>query len=807
MQTPILVISIITLSIWNYCVFSLECPSFWLLQCVISSTLLWRTIVWRAVLFAASCMLLLLSTPVPHHGSNVKDLRILPLGDSITFGYGSTDENGYRSYLAQSLEGFNVDYIGEMHTGNMVDNHSEGRPGERINETISYSAAALAQQPNVIILHVGSNDLVWDDDTINAPARLLVVLERVFEDCPKALVLLSELGPSTNDYYSARMDAFNRMLPRLEGRFASLGYRIMTVDAPAYINPSTDLFDDIHPNNAGYQKMARSYAEAISQAISRDMIIDPIVVPLPSLSRPPRVICSHNPLWIPLGRLATGDDGSSTQQPLVLFADINSDGHADYLHFTQNTLQPYLNLGHPSPDDPAAPPVTWLPLPPIQLPFHLDAASPSPLVAQLDPALPPMILLPRRDGFVDGYSLLAAPNPLAAPFSVVPYGPVVPALAPDGHGVRFADIDGDGKPDYLYRHADGSVSAWLNHAYPPPTPPAQPSAAHAGTSTKSKYVDYAEKRAARGSRRPSVQKVSGPQADTPLEEARVQAASPAQSAGPSWLPLGQIFVPPPGALDLVGAETLFEDLDGDGRADALLVARDGVVRAWMNGGAGAPMVGEWRGSGNGGSLEGQAVEGPPVTEEGSVQKRDDERNVNDASKPQGRRHRHSHKGATSASRSDQSGSSSTTPAGVPESLSPSQASKANDSASAITVPLSTKGTSAAATSAAKGPSKSSKKHAKPQDGGSKSQPQTPKDTAPKDFMQEQRPPFGSVPMAEQPQHPAPGWVWEDRGVVASGVGAGGSMRTRFADLDGDGRAEYLVVSDGGETWGWKNGCE
>lgn len=39
------------------------------------------------------------------------NLRILPLGDSITWGYGSTDGNGYRLDLLNLLAGNDVQYI------------------------------------------------------------------------------------------------------------------------------------------------------------------------------------------------------------------------------------------------------------------------------------------------------------------------------------------------------------------------------------------------------------------------------------------------------------------------------------------------------------------------------------------------------------------------------------------------------------------------------------------------------------------------------------------------------------------------
>ncbi|MGK5732825.1 FG-GAP-like repeat-containing protein [Streptomyces sp. URMC 124] len=46
-------------------------------------------------------------------------------------------------------------------------------------------------------------------------------------------------------------------------------------------------------------------------------------------------------------------------------------------------------------------------------------------------------------------------------------------------------------------------------------------------------------------------------------------------------------------------------------------------------------------------------------------------------------------------------------------------------------------------------------------------------------------------------------AWEDRGTIATGVGAPGN-KVRFADIDGDRKADYLVVDDNGAVHAWLN---
>lgn len=90
-------------------------------------------------------------------------LRILPLGASITVGFRSSDYNGYRQHLADRLSGSNVQYVGTIRAGTMKDNWNEGHSGYTIAQVQNSDAEALSERPNVILLHVGTNDLAYDD--------------------------------------------------------------------------------------------------------------------------------------------------------------------------------------------------------------------------------------------------------------------------------------------------------------------------------------------------------------------------------------------------------------------------------------------------------------------------------------------------------------------------------------------------------------------------------------------------------------------------------------------------------------------
>lgn len=58
------------------------------------------------------------------------NLVLMPLGDSITYGFGSSDGNGYRGALYDDLvgAGATVDMVGSLQSGSMSDPDSEIGP-------------------------------------------------------------------------------------------------------------------------------------------------------------------------------------------------------------------------------------------------------------------------------------------------------------------------------------------------------------------------------------------------------------------------------------------------------------------------------------------------------------------------------------------------------------------------------------------------------------------------------------------------------------------------------------------------------
>jgi len=207
---------------------------------------------------------------------SAKTLRIMPLGDSITYDNNHADDtkprskskrHGYRNYLWYMLKDANIsaDFVGTRHAGSAItppfDIDNEGYPGETSYEIAERTYDILQKNaPDVILLHVGTNDhsdgvsglndiLDWVDtyeNDTNHPIRVLVaiILDRKVHDL--------------------HIEAFNKNLVKLVKKRWKKGDILTLVDmyTGAKLNDS-DYADITHPNDNGYKKMAKVWYKAI----------------------------------------------------------------------------------------------------------------------------------------------------------------------------------------------------------------------------------------------------------------------------------------------------------------------------------------------------------------------------------------------------------------------------------------------------------------------------------------------------------------------------------------------------------------
>jgi len=184
----------------------------------------------------------------------------MPLGDSITDGWINVP-GGYRTLLWQKLvqrDHKNIDFVGSRRSGppNLPDQDNEGHSGWRIDQLRGQIDGWIgAYQPEVVLLHVGTNDILQHDQLSEAPARLEDLVIRICQDRPGVQVAVASLIPRPG--LDDEVDAFNARVPAVVAGARAVGCDASFVDMHAALSDSDLDESATHPTKAGYDKMAR----------------------------------------------------------------------------------------------------------------------------------------------------------------------------------------------------------------------------------------------------------------------------------------------------------------------------------------------------------------------------------------------------------------------------------------------------------------------------------------------------------------------------------------------------------------------
>ncbi|MFI8266750.1 GDSL-type esterase/lipase family protein [Streptomyces sp. NPDC085665] len=210
-------------------------------------------------------------------------VRVMPLGDSITYGQGSSTESGYRlplNELAAKQSRYSLDFVGSLEHGALPDSAHEGHAGytiERIRAGANRWLAAA--QPDVVLLHIGINDLNQGTDPGQAADQASALVDQIFAARPGVTIVMEGLVPTTPGWnyqdLSQPVAQYNQRLKQLEQQKQNAGKRFRFVDAPA-LTPTNRadathparMSDGLHPNDAGYAQLAQAFFTPLDEAYS-----------------------------------------------------------------------------------------------------------------------------------------------------------------------------------------------------------------------------------------------------------------------------------------------------------------------------------------------------------------------------------------------------------------------------------------------------------------------------------------------------------------------------------------------------------
>lgn len=196
--------------------------------------------------------------------------RILPLGDSITdglIGGGSGTNGGYRVPLfsISLTEGKDITFVGTRMNGpDTVDGQPfpkghEGESGIKI-EALSNKTFLFDGDPNIVLLHIGTNDL-FQNEASGAPDRLESFIDEILAAMPDGLLVVAKLIPLPAR--ESDLTTYNAAVAALVEEKAQAGAHILLADQFTGFPEDTELPDGIHPNAAGYERMAGVWYDVI----------------------------------------------------------------------------------------------------------------------------------------------------------------------------------------------------------------------------------------------------------------------------------------------------------------------------------------------------------------------------------------------------------------------------------------------------------------------------------------------------------------------------------------------------------------
>jgi lysophospholipase L1-like esterase len=197
-------------------------------------------------------------------------LKIMPLGDSITFGSPDRAYGGYRHALGALLakDGYAINFVGSQRSGiGIIPNPDhEGHSGwtiAQIKSGIDTDRWLEAYRPDIILLHIGTNDL-RRGDAAAAQTDLSALLDDIRSRLPEARIIVAQIIPFRRGPDPAHR-AYNAAIPAM---IAAKGALVSMVNMEAIL-AAEDYADGLHPNDGGYDKMARAWEAAIRDALAR----------------------------------------------------------------------------------------------------------------------------------------------------------------------------------------------------------------------------------------------------------------------------------------------------------------------------------------------------------------------------------------------------------------------------------------------------------------------------------------------------------------------------------------------------------
>ena len=210
-------------------------------------------------------------------------IKIMPLGDSITWGTNHVDPDsvGYRDFLYNQLisAGYNIDFVGSV-TGGGTDPNHEGHGGWEAHNPSgkkslldSLPKFLINNPPDIILLHIGTNDISSSDEGSSLANEVIDILDTIYFFNNSITTIVAKIIDRNDDENRhTRTINFNDTLEiKIDSLLGTRNQNIVIVDMynalglyfGTTVNSNQNFSDNIHPNTTGYAVMADLWFDSL----------------------------------------------------------------------------------------------------------------------------------------------------------------------------------------------------------------------------------------------------------------------------------------------------------------------------------------------------------------------------------------------------------------------------------------------------------------------------------------------------------------------------------------------------------------
>jgi lysophospholipase L1-like esterase len=227
--------------------------------------------------------------PCPTNGDPCK---ILPLGDSITYGLitiaadkpnGKDSNGGYRRefFAKASAANQKITFTGSQQNGpdsvngvTFPKNH-EGHSGFTIDDSTgngindkSVLDPGFKTTPHIVLLHIGTND-VYSPKGMQAGMadRLGKLLDELSTRAPNALIVVAKIVPLSSS--NSALTNYNNAVPGVVSAKAAQGKHVILVDPFTGFKSNMLSADGVHPNQSGYDYLGDTFYAGVSSYLPK----------------------------------------------------------------------------------------------------------------------------------------------------------------------------------------------------------------------------------------------------------------------------------------------------------------------------------------------------------------------------------------------------------------------------------------------------------------------------------------------------------------------------------------------------------